>query len=88
MTISLPDDLTKDHRGKVTFINFLDFLVKQQQGTDPFDEVGQVRLGDFKYDSCMQHAKKSWPLPPIQTIRSVIYMADGRTSMTGTPLEP
>lgn len=38
---NLIDDLTKDHRGKVTFINFLDFLVKQQQGTDPFDEVVQ-----------------------------------------------
>ena len=39
---SISDDLTKDHRGKVTFINFLDFLIKQQQGMDPFDEVVKV----------------------------------------------
>lgn len=38
---TLIDDLTKDHRGRVTFITFLDFLVKQQQGMDPFDEVVQ-----------------------------------------------
>ena len=42
MSISVADDLTRDHRGKVTFINFLDFLIKQQQGMDPFDEVAKV----------------------------------------------
>ena len=45
--VLISDDLTKDHRGKVTFINFLDFLIKQQQGMDPFDEVVKVCRTQF-----------------------------------------
>ena len=64
--ISIVDDLTKDHRGKVTFINFLDFLIKQQQGMDPFDEVVKVC---FKLTSkaLPQVLGQTWPAQTMYT---------------------
>ncbi|KAH3889129.1 centrin-2-like [Dreissena polymorpha] len=35
------DTLVKDPAGKVTFVTFLDFIIKEQQGNDPFEEVQQ-----------------------------------------------
>ena len=36
------DRIIKDPEGKVTFLSFLDFVILEQQGSDPFEEVQQV----------------------------------------------
>ncbi|XP_046559411.1 uncharacterized protein LOC124268476 [Haliotis rubra] len=36
------DELSSDHKGKVTFINFLEFIIKSQgEGPDPYEEIIQ-----------------------------------------------
>lgn len=36
------DSFIKDPAGKVTFVTFLEFIIKNQEGSDPFEEAQQV----------------------------------------------